>query len=130
MKRFLLMTTILVCVFSMAQAQRDSGQRPSSTGGGTGQGQFDPAARIERQVQELKDSISLTNDQVVKVKAIITKNNEESAAAFQKMRDSGEQPDREAMRTQMEQTRTKLTNAIKAVLTDAQKAKYDKYLKN
>ena len=129
MKRILLMTTIFMCVFSLAQAQeRGSGQRPGGAGGGGGQGQFDPAAMIDRQVQTLKDSISLTDAQVPKVKEIVTKYQTESMAAMTKIRESG--GDREAMTAQRTAIQTKQSTEIKALLTDAQKAKYDKYMAN
>ena len=129
MKRFLLMTLIFTCIFSLAQAQRGSGERPSQGGGGQGQ-RFDPAQMVERQVKELKDTLSLTDAQTTKVKEIITKSSEERSASFQRMRDSGEQIDREERRKQMEASATKESNEIKALLNDTQKAKYEKYLKN
>ena len=125
MKRILLMITIFMCVFSLAQAQgqRGTGQRPAGggAGGGGGQGQFDPAAMVDRQVQTLKDSISLTDAQVPKVKEIVTK----YSAEMRTMRESGGF-DREAMTA----IQTKQSTEIKALLTDAQKVKYDKYMAN
>ena len=132
MKRFLLMTFIFTCAFSLTQAQRGTGERPSQGGGGQGQ-RFDPAQMIERRVQELKDSISLTDAQAVKVKEIYTKSSEKQRETFTKMREAreaGTEIDREEMRKQMEASRTQESNEIKALLTAPQKVKYEKYLVN
>jgi len=73
MKRILLITVLFLSVFSLAQAQRDTGQRPSKAGGGNGPGMRDPAERVERQTQRLSEALSLNADQIAKVKAIYTK---------------------------------------------------------
>ena len=128
MKRILLITVLFLSVFSLAQAQRNTGQRPSKSGEG-GPGRMDPAERIERQTQRLTEALTLNADQITKVKAIYTKNAEEQHKAFEKARSSGEGFDREKMREQMKTSMTKQDNEIKALLTPEQKVKFEKFIK-
>lgn len=129
MKKILLMTVLFLGVFSLAQAQRNTGQRPSKDGAGGGPGRMDPAERVERQTQRLNEALTLSADQIAKVKAIYTKNAEEQRKAFEKARAAGEQVDREKMREQMRTSMTKQDNEIKALLTAEQKEKFEKYVK-
>lgn len=127
MNKFFLITVLFLGVFSLAQAQRGTGQRPSQAGGG--RPQMDPAERVERQTQQLKESLSLTDEQTAKVKAIYTKYGEKQREAFQKAREAGEEVDREKMREQMQATRTQQDNEIKALLTAEQKTKFEAVIK-
>jgi Spy/CpxP family protein refolding chaperone len=129
MKRIFLITILFLSVFSLAQAQRDTGQRPSRGGGGNGQGRMDPAERVERQTQRLTEALSLNADQIAKVKAIYTKNAENQRKAVEEARASGQQPDREKMREQMRASMTKQDNEIKALLTAEQKVKFEEFIK-
>lgn len=79
----------------------------------------------EQQATVLKDSLGLDSIQTAKVTAIykdqqdqVAKLREESGGDFQAMRDA------------MTGLRTKTEDKIKAVLTDAQKTKYEQMLKN
>ncbi|MDR1861220.1 MAG: DUF1682 domain-containing protein [Bacteroidales bacterium] len=132
MKRVFLFSVLFLGIISFAQAQqpqRGSGERPGGQRQGGPGG--DPAQRIERQVQELKDTLKLSADQVTKIKAILTKADEKRREEMQKARESGQQQqiDREAMRKQFEEARAKQTEEIKAVLTKDQKTEYDAYQK-
>jgi len=130
MKRILLITVLFLSVFSLAQAQRNTGQRPSKAGGGNGPGMMDPAERVERQTQRLSEALSLDADQIAKVKAIYTKNGEEQRKAFEKAKAEGQEFDREKMREQMKASMAKQDNEIKALLTPEQKVKFEQYLKD
>lgn len=128
MKKILLITVLFLSVFTLAQAQRNTGQRPSKGGEGGGPGRMDPAERVERQTQRLNEALTLSADQMAKVKAIYTKNAEENRKAFEKAR-AGEQVDREKMHEQMKASLTKQDSEIKALLTPEQKIKFEKFVK-
>jgi len=129
MKKILLITVLFLSVFSFAQAQRNTGQRPSKGGEGGGPGRMDPAERVERQTQRLNEALTLSADQITKVKAVYTKNAEEQKKAFEKARSAGEKVDREKMHEQMKASMTKQDNEIKALLTPEQKVKFEKFIK-
>ncbi len=129
MKKFLFVLVVFLSLFSLAQAQRDTSQRPSKSENGEQRPpRMDPAERIERETNQLKEKLSLTDDQVAKVKDIYTKSMEKRSQEFEKARESGEM-DREAMHKKMKEEMDQENNAIKAILTDAQKVKFDAYIK-
>lgn len=127
MKKMFLITVLFLSVFSLAQAQRNTGQRPSRSGGG--QPRMNPSEWIERRTQRLAETLSLSEDQIAKVKAIYTKDSEEQRKAMEKARADGQEFDREKMREQMTASRTKQDNEIRALLTDEQKVKFEQYIK-
>ncbi len=73
---------------------------------------------------QLKSALSLTDDQVTKVKAI----EDQMRADMQKARDDS-QGDRAAMREQMTKIQAKMRTDVKALLTDEQKPKFDEWAK-
>ncbi len=79
----------------------------------------------EQQATVLKDSLGLDSTQTAKITAIYTDQQNEMA----KIRDA-HQGDFDGMRSAMTEMRTKTEDKIKAVLTDAQKTKYEEMLKN
>jgi hypothetical protein len=79
----------------------------------------------EQQATVLKDSLGLDSAQTAKVTAIYKDQQDQMA----KIRDTN-QGDFQAMRDAMTGLRTKTEEKIKAVLTDAQKTKYEQMLKN
>ena len=129
MKKFLLVLVLFLSVFSFAQAQRDTSQRPSKSESGEQRPRrMDPAERIERETNMLKEKLTLSDDQVAKVKEIYTKSMEKRRQEFMAARESGQQMDREAMRKKMKEEMDQENNAVKAILTDAQKVKFDAYI--
>ena len=80
---------------------------------------------VDDRVKQLTDQLTLTKDQADKVKTILTASQND----MQAMRDSL-QGDREGMRKAMMEQRTKTNKAIAALLTDDQKVKYEKILKD
>ncbi|MEL7587720.1 MAG: hypothetical protein AAGU19_13475 [Prolixibacteraceae bacterium] len=129
MKRILLIGILVLSIFSLAQAQRNTGQRPSKSGDQQQRGMMDPVQRVERQTERLTEALSLNADQVTKVKAILTKNAEKRQKDFEKMRASGAEPDRDKMRENMKAANTQQDNEIKALLTAEQKVKYEQVIK-
>ncbi len=88
-----------------------------------GGGNFDPAAFVDRQMEELKEGLELSDDQEKQVREIILAGFETMSKAREGMQDGG---DREAMREKMQQMRDEQTEKIKAVLSEEQFAKYEK----
>lgn len=129
MKKVFLMTILFLSVFSLAQAQRNTGQRPSKSGNkGEHMGMMSPEERAERQTQRLTEALSLNPEQIAKVKAIYVKNADENRKAFEKARAAG-QEEREKMQGQMKASMAKQDNEIKALLTPEQKEKFEKHIK-
>lgn len=98
-------------------------QQQMGPGGGMGGGNFDPAAFVDRQMEELKESLELSDDQEKQVREIITAGMETMRKAREEMQDGG--GDREAMREKMQAMREEQTEKIKAVLTEEQFTKYE-----
>lgn len=129
MKKILLIGILVLSIFSLAQAQRNTGQRPSKSGDQQPRGMMDPAQRVERQTERLTEALSLDAEQVTKVKAILTKNSEKRQKAFEEMRASGDEPDRDKMRESMKASNLQEDKEIKALLTAEQKVKYEQVIK-
>ena len=127
MKRISYLVMAIVVVFSVScnklqQNNQQEQQQMSPAGGGMGGGNFDPAAFVDRQMEELKEGLELSDDQEKQVREIITAGFETMRTAREGMQDGG---DREAMREKMQQMRDEQTAKIKAVLTEEQFAKYE-----
>ncbi len=127
MKRisFLLMAIIMVFGVSCNKFQQNNQQEQQQQmgpGGGMGGGNFDPAAFVDRQMEELKTGLELSDDQEKQVREIITAGFETMRTAREGMQDGG---DREAMREKMQKMREEQTAKIKAVLSEEQFAKYE-----
>jgi len=125
MKRisFLVMAIVMVFSVSCNKFQKNNQeQQQMGPGGGMGGGNFDPAAFVDRQMEELKEGLQLSDDQEKQVREIITAGFETMREAREGMQDGG---DREAMREKMQQMREEQTQKIKAVLSEEQFTKYE-----
>lgn len=90
-------------------------------GQGNGQGaRLTPAERAQMQVDRFQKQLDLTPDQTTKIKEVV----QASAQEMDKLRINGGRPDREAMQA----LNQKRNDQIKALLTDAQKAKFEQLL--
>jgi Spy/CpxP family protein refolding chaperone len=120
MKRvsFLLMAIVLVFSVSCNKLRQNSQEQQQM-----GPGNFDPAAFVDRQMEELKEGLDLSRDQEKQVREILTAGSETMRKAREEMRDGG--GDREAMREKMQQMREEQNQKIKAVLSEEQFAKYE-----
>jgi periplasmic protein CpxP/Spy len=83
-----------------------------------------PQQRGERMIQRLKDSLSLSQEQVTKIKAILDKQQEEGKKDW-----DANQGDRDAMRTLMMKRMEKSDVEIEKILTKEQKKKYQEIKK-
>jgi hypothetical protein len=125
MKRISFLLMAIVMVFSVScnkLQQNNQEQQQMGPGGGMGGGNFDPAAFVDRQMEELKSGLELSDDQEKQVREIITAGFETMRKAREGMQDGG---DREAMREKMQQMREEQTQKIKAVLSEEQFTKYE-----
>ena len=118
--KFVIMKKLLLIVFVAILAMGS---------GFAQQGQRDPAARLQREIEGLTTELGLSKDQVAKVTPIITEAQKKQSEAFAKMREGGAEIDRakmgEARAKMMQETDKKL----KAVLTPAQGARLDAFRK-
>jgi periplasmic protein CpxP/Spy len=77
-----------------------------------------PEERLQRQVNQLKEALALTPDQVTKITPILKDAQEKQSAAFAKMREAGGQMDRDKMmadrKKMMEETDAKIKPLLKA----------------
>ncbi len=80
--------------------------------------------RVEMQVQRIKEKVVLTDEQTVKVKAILQKAQEEIRVQFENNED-----DREARREMMMKRMEKSDVQILKLLTSEQKQRYEEYKK-
>ena len=126
MKRISFLVLAIVMVFSVScdkikQKVQPEQQQMGQGGGMGGSGNFDPSAFVDRQMEELKEGLQLTEDQEKQVREIIVAGFETMRNAREEMQDG----DRDAMREKMQKMREEQTAKIKAVLSEEQFAKYE-----
>jgi len=80
-----------------------------------------PKMDIDKQVQNLKDRLTLNDEQTTKIRNILEEANSEREKLFELNKD-----DRDAMRSAMRDLRDETDRQTKQVLTDDQKAEYEK----
>jgi periplasmic protein CpxP/Spy len=126
---FLMMAIVLVFSVSCNKLKQNSQeQQQMGPGGGMGgPGNFDPAAFVDRQMEELKEGLELSDDQEKQVREIITAGFETMRKSREEMMDGG--GDREAMREKMQKMREEQNEKIKAVLSEEQFTKYEQIQK-
>ena len=76
----------------------------------------DPAQRLQREVDGLKEALALTPDQVAKVTPILKEAQEKRTASFAKMREAGAKMDREKMMADSKKAQAETDAKLKAVL--------------
>ena len=113
MKKMIKMAMMAAAMFAVVTT---TAMAQGGGGGGGGRGGRNPLVI-------LKDSMHVSDAVLAKADSIIKASNAESAPLMEAMRGG----DADA-RTKMAAIRTKQTEAIKALLTDEQKAQYDKLM--
>jgi len=88
----------------------------------------DPAARLQREIDNLTTELGLSKDQVAKVTPIVTEAQKKQADAFAKMREGGDM-DRDKMREERTKMQAETDKKVKAVITAAQGVKLDAFRK-
>ena len=101
---------VLVAVMAMGSGYAQPGQR----------GPRDPAARLQREMDNLTNELGLSKDQVAQVTPIISESQKKQSEAFAKMREGGGDIDRDQMRDQAMKLRAETDMKLKAVLTPEQ----------
>jgi hypothetical protein len=132
MNKFSLLLLAFFAVVAMScdklqKNNQEQQQQFGPGGGGMGGGNFDPAAFVDRQMEELKEGLQLSDDQEKQVREIITAGFETMRKSREEMMDGG--GDREAMREKMQKMREEQTAKIKAVLSEEQFTKYEQIQK-
>lgn len=97
-------------------------------GSAIAQPNFDPAKRLQKEIDDLTTELSLTKDQVSKVTPIVSEAQKAQSEAFAKMRESGNM-DREKMREERNKMMAETDKKLKAVLTTEQGVKLDAFRK-
>lgn len=92
-------------------------------GGGMRQGNFDPAAMVDRQIEEMNETLDLSAEQETQIRAVIEESNENMAKMREEMQD--DEGGFEGMREQMQQSREDQNNKIKEILTEEQWENYE-----
>ena len=121
MKKFsfaIMMALLFVAGTVMAQQQQRTGQR----------GQFTSQSRAEREVEQLKTSLSLNEQQAAEVLKISLKYAQQDSVRMVEMRSSGQEFDREAFMKQREETTKAKTEELNKVFTVDQQKEYAKQL--
>ena len=114
---FKLAALIILFVIPLSLMAQDRGQ---------GRGQGDRAARMKQQQDELKKTLNLNKEQIVKFDKIHKDFDKKRQEMFTSMREGG---DRTAMREKMGKMNTELQDAVKKILDKKQLKKYEEYLK-
>mgnify|MGYP000359713872 CR=1 FL=1 len=126
MKRILFLLTIPLLMVSVSCNQGSNSRSPFNNDGGRGgmgPDNFDPSAFIDRQMDQMKESLDLTGDQEEQIRDILTEGSESMQNMREEMRNSG--GDFEGMRERMQEMREDQDSKIKAVLTEEQWGKYE-----
>jgi predicted nucleic acid-binding Zn-ribbon protein len=97
-------------------------------GSGIAQPNFDPAARLQKEIESLTTELGLSKDQVAKVTPIVTEAQKAQNEAFAKMREGGN-VDRDKMREERTKMMAETDKKIKAVITPEQGVKLDAFRK-
>ncbi|MFV0365547.1 MAG: Spy/CpxP family protein refolding chaperone [Mangrovibacterium sp.] len=139
MKKVFLVIAIMAGCSTMAMAQRGTGTRPSQSAEyqhrGPRGGRMSPEEQVAHETERLTKRLELTEEQQVKVKAVLEAQAAEMKAQMEAQREKmGDDPEamreqmeenRDAMREKMEERMKKKEAQIKALLTDEQKVAYD-----
>ena len=88
-----------------------------------------PEERLQRQVDQLKEALALTPDQVTKITPILKDAQDKQSAAFAKMREAGGQMDREKMMADRKKMTEETDAKIKPILKADQVTKLADYRK-
>ncbi len=114
MKKLLLIALVAFMALGTAFGQRE---------------QRDPAARLQKEIDNLTTELSLSKEQVAQVTPIISENQKKQGELFAKMREGGGNIDREQMRDERMKMRAETDQKLKAVLTPDQFMKLKAYRK-
>ena len=110
MKKFLLIVAIAILTLGSGFAQPE---------------RIDPAARLQREIDNLTTELGLSKEQVAKIQPIVGEAQKKQAEVFAKMREGGGNMDREKMRDERMKMMSETDQKLKAVITPEQAVKLD-----
>jgi periplasmic protein CpxP/Spy len=113
MKKILVFALMVMLGLGSAFAQR----------GGT------PEERLQRSVDQMKEALALTPEQVTKITPILKEGQEKASAARAKARESGATPDREKMMAELKKSTEEMDVKIRPILKPDQVTKLADYRK-
>lgn len=105
--------------------ERPTGPPPGGFRGGPGRGFNRSEDDIKRQVTDLSENLNLSDAQQKELIDYELEFNTKMQVEFEKMRNNGGPPDREAMRDRMRKVREERDNKYREVLTEDQMKKYE-----
>jgi periplasmic protein CpxP/Spy len=88
---------------------------------------FDPEKMLQKQVDEMKQALNLTPDQVTKITPILKSAQEKQHAQMQKMHNAGGNSDREKMRADRQKMVAEMDAKIKPILKGDQVKKLEAF---
>lgn len=108
MKKLFLFVLVAMLAAGSGFAQRDQ------------RGPRDPAARLQKEIDNLTNELGLSKEQVAQVTPIISESQKKQSEAFAKLREAGGEIDRDQMRDQAMKLRADTDMKLKSVLTKDQ----------
>lgn len=122
---FLLTLSVLLITLSCNNSSQNNSQQNFRPGGEMGPGNFDPEAFADRQVEQMKKTLDLSNEQADELHEIMLEGFENMRKMREEMQDQG--GGFEGMREQFREMREAQDQKIKAILTDEQWEKYEAF---
>jgi len=122
---FLVSVLVMALAISCNQSSKSNSQSGPESGGGMGRGNFNPEEMADRQIEQIKETLDLSNTQEKQMHALIMENFEEMGKMREEMQNSG--GGFEGMREQMQKVREEQDTKVKAILSDEQWEKYQTY---
>ena len=114
MKRILLFAMMIMLGIGSTFAQQKKGN-------------FDPEKMLQKQVDELKQALNLTPDQVTKITPILKSEQEKQRAQMQKMHEGGGKFDREKMKADHQKMMAETDAKIKPIFKGDQVKKLEAF---
>jgi Spy/CpxP family protein refolding chaperone len=120
---YFLIVSVFALTLSCNQSSNNSSQEDSNNRDRRGNGNFDPEAMAERQIEQMRETLDLTNDQADQLHEIMMEGFENMRKMREEMRGDG--GGFEGMREQFREMREQQDEKIKAILSDEQWEKYE-----
>lgn len=95
----------------------------------SGFAQRDPAERLQREIDGLTTSLSISKEDVAKITPIVTEAQKKQSEAFAKIREAGGEMDRDKMREERIRMQAETDKKLKEILTAEQGVKLDSFRK-
>jgi periplasmic protein CpxP/Spy len=120
-----IMGLAISCNRGANNAQQEQQQQGFGPGGGMGGGNFNPEEMAQRQVDQMKETLGLSNEQAKQFYDLTLENSLAQQKMREEMQNSG--GGFEGMREQMQKSREEQNQKFKSILSDEQWVKYQAY---